>query len=385
MLLGNDLRELLALDRAPAVSIYIPTHLPGQEPHHQDPIRLRNLLHAAGKRLTAEHRAPEAAALLEPVRKRLDDDEFWKKPEAGLAVFLAPGFERIHKLQFEVPEELFVGSHFYIKPLLPIVDAAGWLWIVAISAGRTSLYQATRWTIAEVTGLDLPVIDEVRGETEYQETHNAAPTGRPQRAGVSGLAKAQAFGDAPEDLRKSQLIELLRRVVAAVETPIRRAPAPVVLAAIPEIQGQFRELARWKELLPEGIRENPDALSRDELHRKACDAAAPREDEARAMALDQLMSLLGNRNSKATRKVEDIVKAAHYGRVDQLFLGGGDHLWGRFDPETEHVTAHDAPVEGDDDLLDYAALMTLRQGGHVTLVDCTRLPPEGPAAAILRY
>ena len=41
MLLGNDLGELLALDRAPAVSIYLPTHLPGQDTHHQDPIRLR--------------------------------------------------------------------------------------------------------------------------------------------------------------------------------------------------------------------------------------------------------------------------------------------------------------------------------------------------------
>jgi len=36
-------------------------------------------------------------------------------------------------------------------------------------------------------------------------------------------------------------------------------------------------------------------------------------------------------------------------------------------------------------LLDYAALMTLRQGGNVTLVDRTQLPPDRPAAAILRY
>jgi hypothetical protein len=29
--------------------------------------------------------------------------------------------------------------------------------------------------------------------------------------------------------------------------------------------------------------------------------------------------------------------------------------------------------------------MTLRQGGKVTLVDRTQLPPTGPAAAIQRY
>jgi hypothetical protein len=158
-----------------------------------------------------------------------------------------------------------------------------------------------------------------------------------------------------------------------------------VLAAVPAIQGHFRGLAGWKELLPEGIQENPDALSQDELHLKACEAVAPREDEARATALDQLQSLLGNGNGKATRKVEEIVKAATYGRVDRLFLSGADHLWGRFDAQNDRVTAHGSAVAGDDDLLDYAALMTLRQGGSVTLVDRARLPPEGPAAAILRY
>ena len=63
MLLGNELGELLALDRAPAVSMYLPTHLPGQDIRHQDPIRLRNLLNGAGKRLAAESRGPEAQTL----------------------------------------------------------------------------------------------------------------------------------------------------------------------------------------------------------------------------------------------------------------------------------------------------------------------------------
>ena len=79
------------------------------------------------------------------------------------------------------------------------------------------------------------------------------------------------------------------------------------------------------------------------------------------------------------------VGGARYGRVDRLFLSGGQPLWGFFDERRDRVVAHRPPPAGDDDLLDYAALMTLRQGGFVTLVDRTRLPPDGPAAAILRY
>jgi hypothetical protein len=49
------------------------------------------------------------------------------------------------------------------------------------------------------------------------------------------------------------------------------------------------------------------------------------------------------------------------------------------------VMAHGSPGPGDVDLLDYAALMTLRQGGQVTLVGRAELPPSAPTAAILRY
>ena len=258
--------------------------------------------------------------------------------------------------------------------------------MLTISARQVRLYRATRWTIAETTGIELPQgVAELREESEFQEQHYAAPTGRPARAGQTGLDKAQSFGQSPEELRKDQLLQYLRRAAAAVEPVVRRQPAPVVLAAAPEIQGNFRALAHWQELLSDGIRENPDALPQDELHRKACKLVAPREEAERATALDWLHSLLGNQNGKAAGKLEDIIKAAHYGRIDRLFLSEGDPLWGRFDAGSDSVTAHDVAVEGDDDLLDYAALMTLRQGGCVTLVDRTRLPPDGPAAAILRY
>lgn len=46
---------------------------------------------------------------------------------------------------------------------------------------------------------------------------------------------------------------------------------------------------------------------------------------------------------------------------------------------------HGTPTPGDIDLLDHAAVMTLRQGGQVLLVEQQALPPATRAAAILRY
>jgi hypothetical protein len=384
MFLRHDLDKLLSYNKSPAISVYLPTHPAGREVR-QDAIRLRNLLPAAAARLAAcGWRRPGIDALLQPARQLLDDEEFWRYQQQGLAVFIGPSFYRVHKLPIVVPEELAIADHFCVKPLLPLIDAAGSFWLLALSASRTRLYQGSRWAFAEVAGLDLSQgISEIWGETEYEEAHKASPTGRFLRA--SGrVANPQAFGETPGELHKAQLIELLHRIIARVEPVIKRQPAPVILAAEPKIQGHFRELAKWKELLPNGVLEFPDAMPEPDLHRKAWQIFIPLEDQARAEALDRLKSLLGNR-SKATTEAEEIVKAARYGRVERLFLSDGQPLWGIFDESEDRVVAHREPAEGDDDLLDYAVLMTLRQGGDVMLVDRAQLLPPGPAAAILRY
>jgi len=385
MFVRNDLDELVGCDKRPAVSIYLPTHSAGREVR-QDAIRLRNLLSTATKRLGTEHRGPEIAELLDPARRLVDDEEFWRYQACGLGVFLAPGFPRVHKLPIEVAEELFIGAHFCIRPLLPMIGGAARFWLLTVSSGRTRLYHGSRWSFDEYPGIELPQsIQSIYDETVFQEGFKAGPTGRPQRGAPTTMAKSQAT-ETPEDVRKAELLELLRRIKAAVELVIKRDPAPVVLAAHPEIQGHFRDIAKWKELLPEGIQENPDAMTPEALHQRACALMMPREEKDRSEALGQLGSMLGTgNNGKATTVPEEIVKAARYGRVDRLFLSDGTPLWGWFDERHDRIVAHRDPAPGDDDLLDYAAVMTLRQGGNVTVVDRAQLPPTGPAAAILRY
>jgi hypothetical protein len=382
MFLRNDLDELLACDSTPAVSIYLPTHQAGRE-IRQDEIRLRNLLSAAAKRLGSERRGPEIIELLDPAQRLVGDESFWRYQDRGLAIFLAPDFERVHKLPLEVAEELAVGDRFHIRPLLPLVDPAAWFWVLTVTEGRSRLYQGSRWSFDEFP-VELPQgTAELRDETVYEEAYNAAPTGR--QRGAPGLAKAQSFGQAPDELHKDQLIELLHRVAAAVEPVVKGQSAPVILAAQPEVHGHLREFLRLKELLPEGVLENPDAMAPDDLHHKAWRLLEPRLEKSRADALGRLNALLGTGDARVTTNPEEIVKSARYGRIEQLFLGHGEPLWGRFIEAKGRIEAHANPAEDDEDLFDYAAQMTLRQGGAVTLVDRAQLPPSGSAAAILRY
>jgi hypothetical protein len=381
MFLRKDLDELLAIEAQPAVSLYLPTEIAGRE-IRQNAIRLKNLITQTADRLHAEWRRSEIDPFLARAASLVDDDDFWRHPENGLAVFLAPSFSRVHKLPLAVAEEEVLGTHFHIKPLLPILDDAGPFRLLAISAKHTRLYQGSRWTFVEVEGIDLPQgVGAIAGMTEYENTRYAAPTGR--HAG--GLDKAQSLGEAPEELRKSELIELLHRIAAKLEPLVAGNPMPLILAAHPEIHGHFREIAGWRQLQPEGIMANPEAMRPDELHSRAYAMIAEKCETARAEALERLNALLGSGNGKATTRPEEIVKSARYSRVDTLFLSGDEHLWGVFDEAQGQVMAHGSPVPGDIDLLDYAAVMTLRQGGLVTLVGRAELPPSARAAAILRY
>jgi hypothetical protein len=374
----SDLDELVAIDARPAVSIYLPTHIAGRE-IRQDPIRLKNLLSTAAERLATRWRRPEIEDLLRSAELLVADDAFWRHQQQGLAVFLAPGFNRTHKLPIPVQEETFLGDHFHIKPLLPLLEDAGQFWLLAISAKHTRLYRGSRWEFSEDKGIDLPQgVGKIRGMTDYEETFYGSPVGR-----RGTLAHPQSFGEAPEELRKSELLEFLHGVAAAVEPHLKGNPAPVILAAHPEIQGHFRQITGWEKIQPGGISENPDALREDELHRRAYALVEPKLAEARAAAVDRLIALLPA--GKATTKPEEIVKAARYARIDTLFLTGDDHLWGWFDEPGDRIVAHGSGAEGDIDLLDFSALMTLRQGGSVTLVAREALPPPGLSAAILRY
>ena len=131
------------------------------------------------------------------------------------------------------------------------------------------------------------------------------------------------------------------------------------------------------------FRTTPTLFTNEELHRRAYALVEQRQIAARNAALERLNVRLSI--GKATTKPEEIVKGARYARVDTLFLSGDEHLWGVFDEVEDRVTAHGSPVDGDIDLLDYAALMTLRHGGSVMVMDRAALPPPSVSAAILRY
>ena len=68
-----------------------------------------------------------------------------------------------------------------------------------------------------------------------------------------------------------------------------------------------------------------------------------------------------------------------------MFVAVGEQKWGHFDPDTSTVHLHEDPQPSDEDLLDFAAVHTLLNGGTVYAVSPDAVPDSAPVAAVYRY
>ncbi|HXV26204.1 MAG TPA: hypothetical protein VED46_18355 [Alphaproteobacteria bacterium] len=380
----KELLEIAGAARDFSISILMPTHRPGAE-IRQDPIRLKNLLDEAENRLTRRGmRRTEADSLLAQALELIDSAEFWQQRGAGLALYLAKGFMRAIDLPYQPEERLTVGSSFRIRPLLSLLDGGERFTVVAISLAGARVFAGDRQGLVERRKLDLPQgVKEVVAETDYQQMSNAAPA--TPAAGHGALHGKHGFGQSPDELRKVELIEYLRRLDAALLLHLSGRSEPIVIAGDPQVSGHFHRMSKLSNLHDEVVAVNAEAFDAAALHERILPQVQPLFGRAKQAAVDHLRALHGKEDARALAAVPEIVRAAHYARIDTLFLPETGEVWGRFDDVDGQVTVHAAPDGGDIDLLDQAAVDTMRNGGAVFTLSREDLPLGAQAAAILRY
>jgi hypothetical protein len=370
-----DLRALLAEHERPCVSLYMPAHRGGAE---EDPIRFRKLLGQAEERLVKHGlRTPEAREFLVPLHSLLEDVSFWPNQCDGLAVFLAPDFQRIYRLPWSFQEELEVGRLFQVAPLLPLLHGDSRFYVLAVSQNSVRLFQGTRFTVSPVDLKGVP-----RNLAEALRTHDRDEVltfhTRPT-SGCSWGAIFEGHGVGIDD-EKDDLLRYFQRIDRGLHEVLREERAPLVLAAVDYLQPIYREASTYPHLLAKGIEGNPDRLSEKELHDRAWAIVGPQfqEDVRQAVALYHQAITTG----KATADVSEIIPAAYRGEFEILFVALGKHLWGILDPGRNEVTLHEQPQPGDEDLSNLAAIHTLRRGNTVYVLRWEDMPARSPLAGI---
>ena len=360
------LRELVAEDEV-AVTIYLPIDT-DQRDARAPAARLRNLIGQAEERL--RRRGVDAArsdALLRAVHDFADGTDFERHRDRGYVLFAAASGLRSYALPDQFPELVIVGRFFHIKPLLHLIARNRRFHILALATGRVRLLEATPFAWTELPLDDLLPLDAA-AEADSRPAADAAPGGH-----------------SPEELRTALLAEDLRRVAVAVRTRLGSDQAPLVLAAEPRVAGHFSKLAHLPQMLANTLETNPFAFSTEELHRRAAQLILPLIDAERDAVLESVSARLGTAEPTVAIRLEEILAAARDGRVDSVLIADDQILWGTFNMESGTATGRGTPGIADEDLLNEAAVLTLRDGGRALAVPAAMLPRGAPAAALLRF
>lgn len=373
----DDLAMLTASGRAPAVSIFLPTHRAGPETL-QDPIRFKNLLRAAEDQLAAAGaRASEVRALLAPAFDLLEDSQFWQHQQEGLAVFAAPGVFRRYRVPRGLDEKMVVSHRFHVKPLVPLATDDGTFFLLALSQNQVRLFEGTRDTANEIALEGVPPslaealkYDDPQKQLQYH-------TGAPGRAAVF---HGQGTGI---DEHKDNLLRFFRQVDAGIRKLLGERHTPLVLAAVDYLLPIYREASTYPQLVDEGIPGNPERLSTAALHRQAWSILEPRFARAQEEAAARYRRLAGT--GRTSTELTLIVPAAHHGRVEVLFTARNAQEWGSYDPETDRVDRLPEPRSAGQDLLDLAVVEALRRGGAVHVLEPRSMPDRATVSAIFRY
>ena len=375
----NELSILAEARPGPCVSIYLPTHRIPME-IQQDRLRLKNLLRQAEDDLTAAGlRSPEVKALLEPAEKMLLETVFWKGQQDGLAVFLAPEFDRFYALPVDFPELMLVGERFHLKPLLTLLSG-GEFYILALSQNEVRFLQASPFSVSELDVEGVPrSLDEALKYDDPQKQLQFHTGTQKLTGGRAAIFHGHGVGT---DDAKSNLLRFFQQVDRGLRTVLREEQAPLVVAGVDYLLPIYREANSYANLMSEGVLGNPEGLSPEELQKRALKVVSPYFQQARQEAEAKYRQLAGT--GKASHNLMEIAPAAFHGRVESLFVAMGRHEWGAFDSDSASIRLLPQTEPGVEDLLDFAALHTLLQGGRVFSVEPEEMPDGEPIAAVFR-
>lgn len=387
MLFGESPQSLLEAQAGPCISLFMPTDRTGIE-GQQDQLRIRRLMREAESlvRSGTQLHAAQVEDLLAPLRALLDDQRFWRHLSDGLAIYRSPQVFRALRLPASFHEQVVVGDHFLLRPLLPLLTYDGRFYLLALSHNAVRLLVCTHASASE---LPLPeqvpasLADFLKGEErendlQAQSSASFGTVGKGGRHPV--IFHGQGVGI---DTEKDDLLRYFQHIDRGLHPLLKDETAPLVLAAVDYLIPIYRQANSYPHLLEQGIAGNPDRLKAETLRREAWALVEPVILQARQAAAAQYRDLAGT--GRTSHDLSEIVPAACYGQVASLFVAQDREQWGTFDAATNTLQLHEQAQPGDEDLLDLAAAQTLLHDGAAYALAQSEMPDASPLAAVFRY
>lgn len=382
----NTIESLIENPSPPCISIYMPTFRSGAQVK-QNPIRFKNLVGKAEEALRKKGiRDKEIDPLLQPLKDMVDDNFFWQHQKQGLAMCLSKDAGYYFKLPYEPNEYIHLDDQFYIKPLIKALTENEVFYLLALNQNNLRLYRCNRYQIEQI---DLPKVPtSIEDMLQYEDPEKSLQF----HTGTGGAGKRSAVfhgqGTGSDALRHKKDIQ---RFFHLVDNKLREngyyqkmkdEDAVLILAGLDELTALYKEANTYGKLFDKTIDKNPDDLKDDVLQQTAWDVMSTIIEQEKHSLLNGFFEKRGGQKTSADCK--DIVKSAVNQRVDALFINPEANCRGYYDPDQNKVTI-DENAEQSIELINFAAIETLKHNGRVIILEKEKLPEDSSVAAIYRF
>ncbi|ACF45209.1 MAG: hypothetical protein OQK66_02030 [Prosthecochloris sp.] len=370
---------VLAAHKPPCLSIYQKTHRHHPE-NQQDPIRFRNLVKQLEESLRKKYPKRDVAPLMQPFYDLAENHRFWNHTLDGLAVFGAPDHFSFYRLPEPVREIVVAAETFHTKPLLRVFQTYERYQVLSLTRSEVKLYEGTKDSFDELSLAEsVPhTLTEALGEEITAPHQTVASYG-----GTKGPAMHHGHG-AKKDESAIDAERFFRLVDKGIlDHHSQQSGLPLLLAALGENQGLFRQISQNPFLMNEGIDFNPDALKNGSLHEKSWAVVEP-QIRSRMDALLQEYEA-AQPKGMGSGDLEQVAAAAAAGKVATLFIGSDVQVPGRLDRVSGAIELDELVDPEVDDLLDDIGELVLEKGGVVRVIPSDRMPTMTGIAAIFRF
>jgi len=337
----------LASAAPPCITIVLPEH-----EARDARIAFKDALAQVRMKLAAGESRRDIASLLDPLDLAATNVIDSSKEPATFIFLRSPDVCESFRTRYLVGQPVAaVGDCFQLRPLLALASKHLEFYILALKLNDTRIFKCT---------------DQSFETARFPKNAGTEAAGFVLGSSQSSL-RAEPVHD--RDHPESHLEHYYREIDRDVNALLKDGHPPLVVVGVEHEVARFHRLTTYPECVGPGIRGLPGHLGQNEMYQQSLELVRSVITGPARRALEKFDKLIGTGHASAD--IREIVGAASTGRVEHLFL-----------PENEAVPGS---VDSGSDLLDLAAVQTLRHGGDVHTLPGTSMPSRAPVCAVFRY
>ena len=368
MLAWKDVKPLCA-SPAPCITITLPAFHQGAQtlPYAT---QLKQALRTVQQEVFKQTFVDDAERLIEPLRKLIATPEM-NQSGRDIVIFRSPTVLLRFDLPAPVPFRSVVGQYFHLAPLLPQLRAGQEFYILELNQKHIRLLHYLDGACADVPlPSSLPESVEQDGAFDAPDhtlrNRSSAGTSNGSMSGVS-------FGTGSEREKSSERVQHFFKSVDDGLAVFLKG-RPLLLSGARHEVAIYRRASTYARLLEGDLEKDLHSLAPDEVAHMAQESLRHQPRREADHQLQRLRELAGS--ERISTGIRPVLKAASEGRVAKLILAEKAEF-----AATREALESDSP----EDLLNAAAVLSIRNGAEVFTLPAEAMGAEAPVAAILRY